>query len=332
MPLDAGDISKGHGIPQADDHVVGDNLAGLRPIKIVLAESGHVGEALKAAREALGLVEDDIAQVTRVRAAYIAAIEGFDFPSLPSRPFVVGYVRAYAKALGLESEAVVSRFHAEAPKVDGKLRPPGGVRHDAFGSIRWLMAVGAVVLAAVAVWNVARRAEIHAAVPADLTVHAIAASRPNSGPAEIGAPLPTPPEATTPPVYQTPGLSGPESANGGAAAAGAAPKPGAGGATDASAAGTGAPFKAAGVIYGAAASGSGVILQARKTTSLVVRGAGGGVYFARLLNPGEAWRAPDISGLSVDVGDPASMEVFVAGASRGRLNQPQTPLSHLGDS
>jgi hypothetical protein len=158
MPLDSGDIAEERIALYADD-----KIAALRPVRIVLETAGNVGAALRAARERLGLAEDDIAQFTRVRSAYIAAIEAFDFDALPSRPFVVGYVRAYALALGLEPEAVVARFHAEAPKVDGKLRPPGGVSYDAFASIRRLLIVGAMVVAAVTVWNLARRAELRAA-------------------------------------------------------------------------------------------------------------------------------------------------------------------------
>jgi hypothetical protein len=94
----------------------------------------------------------------------------------------------------------------------------------------------------------------------------------------------------------------------------------------------GARFVAAGAVFGAAGPGADVILQARKSTSLVVRGAGGAIYFARLLNPGEAWRASSLAGLTADVGDPGAMEVFVGGLSRGRLSEPLTPLSHLGQS
>src|SRR5271165_2672072 len=126
MPLDAGDMAEGRIAPStddltpADDQVLagdpilaGDQIAALRPVRVVLDERGHVGAALRAARERLGLAEDDIAQFTRVRSAYITAIEAFDFDALPARPFVVGYVRAYAVAMGLEPEAVVARFHAE---------------------------------------------------------------------------------------------------------------------------------------------------------------------------------------------------------------------------
>jgi hypothetical protein len=323
MPLDTGDITEQRIAPYPNDRI-----AALRPIRVVLDETGNVGAALRAARERLGLAEDDIAQFTRVRSAYITAIEAFDFDALPARPFVVGYVRAYAIALGLEPEAVVARFHAEAPKVDGTLRPPGGVSHDAFASIRRLLVVGAVVTAAVTAWNLARRAELGAAEHTGSPVVSAARVAPPAGPAQIGAPLPTPPEATTPPVYQTPGLATVDAAS---AATPPASKSNAGdgGLTD------GAPVNArfipAGPVYGAAGSGGNLVLQAHKSTALIVRGPGGAVYFARLLAAGEAWRAPALEGFIADVAEPSSVEVFVGGASRGRLTQTQTPLARLGE-
>jgi len=324
MSVKAGDTAADQSVPDADGSVAADHLAALRPIRLVLTQEGHVGAALKAARESLGLAEDDIEQVTRVRAAYITAIEAFDFDLLPARPFVVGYVRAYAQALGLDPAAVVARFRADAPKVDGKLRAPGGVRHDAFGSIRWLMVVGAIVASAVVLWNLTRRVELQVAAPDESPVHVAATPRPPGGPAQIGAPLPTPPEATTPPVYQTPGLGAPVASKPAAADGVVVAAP-----ADPASAAPATPFVPAGTIYGANAAGSGVVLQARKSTTLVIHGPGGAIYFARLLNPGEAWRAPAIAGLTADVAEPAAIELFVGGASRGRLTQTQTSLAHL---
>ncbi|HMP62440.1 MAG TPA: helix-turn-helix domain-containing protein, partial [Phenylobacterium sp.] len=67
-------------------------------------ESGpNIGAALKAAREFRGLSLQDVADSTCIRRAYLAAIEEMRLDDLPSRPFTVGYIRAYAKALGLDS-------------------------------------------------------------------------------------------------------------------------------------------------------------------------------------------------------------------------------------
>ena len=79
-----------------------------------------------APRESLDLAIEDIAQATRVRAAHVAALEAFDLDKLPARPFAIGYVRAYALALGLDADAVVARFRAEAPDLDTGLRAPRG--------------------------------------------------------------------------------------------------------------------------------------------------------------------------------------------------------------
>jgi hypothetical protein len=61
-----------------------------------------------------------------------------------------------------------------------------------------------------------------------------------------------------------------------------------------------------------------------------VRGEGG-ILFARQIAAGEAWRAPPSPGLVADVGNPASMEVFVDGLSRGDLSEGRTPLDSLLD-
>jgi hypothetical protein len=153
----------------------------------------------------------------------------------------------------------------------------------------------------------------------------------DTGPSVLGAPLPAPPEASTPPPYETPGLAEATAAKGSDAAAAvtaeiaeeaAKARPG-----DRVAAG--ARFSPHGPVYGAPRTEAGVVLQAVRPMSLVVRGAGGAVYFARQLAPGEAWRAPDVAGLTVDVDVPAAAEVYVQGRAVGVLSQAQTPLASL---
>jgi hypothetical protein len=309
MPLDTGDVEL-HGRAQARS---GDDLASLRPTPVKLDETTNVGAALAEARRSLGLGVEDIASATRVRSRFVVAIEAFDFAALPARPFVIGYVRAYAMALGLDADAVVARFRAEAPAVADELQPPPGVERRSPLAPRLVGAVALVVVAGVVAWNIWRHAEaapLHALPPAPPPAPA------PSGPVSLGAPLPTPPEASTPPAYQTPGL--------------AAPQPKAAPAAAPVAEAEGAPFVAGGAIYGAPPPGAGLILQARTATPLVIRGPGGAVTFARQLAAGEAWRAPAaLDGLTVDVGAPSAVEVYVAGASRGPLTQPQTALRTL---
>jgi len=321
MPLDTGAVAEFDRFAANDKDRLPRSRGGA-----ALDGSLPLGLALRAARESSGLTVADIARATRVRPGHVHAIEIFDIESLPSRPFAIGYVRAYANVLGIDEDRAVGRFRAEAPDVDTELHGPGGISRHAPRRFRAIAACGGVILLAVLGWNFSRQmlARPHRASHALAGPAAAGRPRPAQGPAHLGAPLPAPPEATTPPVYETPGLA----AAAGDASTLPAPTPATPPADKAVT--PGAAFVAAGTVYGAR-DASGVLFQARNPTSLVVRGQNGAVYFARQLAAGEAWRAPAAPGLIVDVGNPASMEVFVAGVSRGALTAPQTPVSHFAD-
>jgi cytoskeleton protein RodZ len=324
MPLDTGAVTEFDTSGIANDDAV-------RPTARYAdaPNANHVGEVLRAIRESRGLSIEAIAETTRVRTGYLAAIEGLDTAALPSRPFAIGYVRAYAQALGLDADAVVSRYKAETPDTDGVLLSPVGVRHNTPRRFGLMAGVAVALGVALLGWNVARHAmtESHAPAPKSARVISVAQIKPQTEAPQIGAPLPPPPEANTPKTYYVPGMPGP----GGAAdsvktVTGVADAP----VKVQAAADIGGPFVAAGPVYGAPAPGGNVILQAKQSTSLVVRGAGGTVYFAKQLSPGEAWRAPALKGLVVEASTPSAVEAYVGGVSRGLLDTPQTALSKFG--
>ena len=72
-----------------------------------------------------------------------------------------------------------------------------------------------------------------------------------------------------------------------------------------------------------------VTVQAIKAGALIVRGQDGSVYFARQLAKGEAYRVPNLAGLTLDVSSPQDFQVFVAGQSRGVLPSTQVLASKL---
>ncbi|MET0295076.1 MAG: helix-turn-helix domain-containing protein, partial [Phenylobacterium sp.] len=94
-----------------------------------LQSGADIGQALRSIREFRKLSLEAVADTTRVRRAYLQAIEEMQLDKLPSRPFTIGYIRAYASALGLDGEAAVERFKAEEPVLDEPLREPVGVSH-----------------------------------------------------------------------------------------------------------------------------------------------------------------------------------------------------------
>jgi cytoskeletal protein RodZ len=274
-----------------------------------------------------GLDLEDLAQVTRVRANYLGAIEHMRLDLLPSRPFALGYVRAYATALGLDGDLAAARFKVETPDGEVMLRAPPGVRRESDPRLKMLGVGGALVVAAIVTWNIAQHGsskDAHARRgAAEVAASAVKPPlSPPDAPLSLGAPLPAPQESTTPQPYYTPGI---EQAMGGASPADAAQ------AAAALALPAGSPFVQKGAIYGAPASQSTVIVQARKDASMVVHGAGGSVYFARQLAAGEAYRAPLIKGLTIDVSEPEKFDVFVAGALKGPLKEPSTATTQLAD-
>jgi cytoskeleton protein RodZ len=76
-----------------------------------------VSDSLRGRRVECGLEIAHVAQVLRIRAAVLIAIEEGNFDQLPGPTYAVGFVRSYATYLGLDAEALVQRFKAEATEV-----------------------------------------------------------------------------------------------------------------------------------------------------------------------------------------------------------------------
>lgn len=283
-----------------------------------------IGVALRNAREHRGMSIQDVADETRIRRAYIAAIEDMRLDQLPSRPFTIGYVKSYAELMGFEPGAAIARFKEASPDPDGALRAPVGVPQERDPRLGLIGVAGAVILAAIIVWNVAQRA-INDEAPPPPTAPDIEVVAPNgpAGPVALGTPLPAPTESTTPQIYLTPGLEAP-AANTNPTQPLTDPA-----AIHQASLSTPATFAAKGAIHGAAPDLSVVTLQARKPSSLIVRGADGSVYFARQMAAGEAYRAPTLKGLTVEVTDPTAFDVFVFGNGRGVLPAPHTTVESL---
>ena len=289
----------------------------------------NIGAALRSTRLRLGRSLQDVADATRIKRGYLEALEEMRIEELPSRPFTIGYVRAYARVLGLDAEAAVSRFKQDSPGDIEPLRAPVGVRKHTDARISLLAGGGAVIVSAVLLWNLAQHAMTEEAPPPLIVAESSGpAIQPSSTPPEavtLSAAQPAPQESTLPGAYHTPGL---DTGDGVAATAAAAAKP----ATvstngpDATAAPTFTPH---GAVYGAAAAASAVTLQAQKSASLVIRGPDGSVYFAQQLKAGEAYRAPMAKNLQVDVSDATAFTVYVNGALHAGLPAEVTPLSQL---
>ncbi|MAN50760.1 MULTISPECIES: RodZ domain-containing protein [unclassified Marinimicrobium] len=75
-----------------------------------LAPEAYPGALLKAAREKAKLSEEDVARELRMTVSKVRALEADDYDRLHSDTFIRGYLRTYAKLLGLEPEDLLQAY------------------------------------------------------------------------------------------------------------------------------------------------------------------------------------------------------------------------------
>lgn len=79
----------------------------------------RLGDVMRGERATLGKSLLDVQRELKIRAAYIAAIENTDPTAFETPGFIAGYVRSYARYLGLDPEWAYRRFCAEGDFASG---------------------------------------------------------------------------------------------------------------------------------------------------------------------------------------------------------------------
>ena len=87
-----------------DDHLSDPGTAGIH---------GDVGTQLRAAREAQGYSIAEVAERTRIPSRHLALIESGQIDALPAPTYSVGFVKTYARLLGLDSQALAGQFRRQ---------------------------------------------------------------------------------------------------------------------------------------------------------------------------------------------------------------------------
>lgn len=164
--------------------------------------SDALGERFRAAREARGLSLSDVAEQIRIRTVYLSAIEDENWKAIGAPVYVRGFLRTYARFLGIDPEEAVAAFNGAQPATASaagaaateRQAPETGARRGS--TLVWVAAAVAVLLIAFVVYNelTMRRGETAANV-----------SQSGAGPTATEAPsaaatsLPTAQLAATPP-------------------------------------------------------------------------------------------------------------------------------------
>lgn len=168
---------------------------------------GSPGARLRRAREARRMEPGRVANELRLKPAVIHALEHDDYASLPGPLFAGGYLRSYARLLGLDPEPLLEEFRrlnptAEAPPPrvtpGEEVEPGGGLLVPLFSAI----VVVALLVGVYLWWEHKELAPASVATPADLprTRVPVTAQRP---PPPATAPVPEAP-APAPVVTPTP--------------------------------------------------------------------------------------------------------------------------------
>jgi cytoskeleton protein RodZ len=74
-----------------------------------------LGDTFRAARESKSLTLSDVAEYTHIRSVYLEAIEAEDWDTIGPPVYVRGFIRTYARFLGLDPEAACSTYAPATP-------------------------------------------------------------------------------------------------------------------------------------------------------------------------------------------------------------------------
>ncbi|MCB8987702.1 MAG: DUF4115 domain-containing protein [Ardenticatenaceae bacterium] len=91
-------------------------------------ELGHI---LREARETKGFTLEDVQEEIRINAKYLKSLEDGDYSALPTPVHVRGFLRNYARFLGLDPQPLLDRYESNLGRLPAKKAAPsssnGGV-------------------------------------------------------------------------------------------------------------------------------------------------------------------------------------------------------------
>ncbi len=156
-----------------------------------------LGQRFRAAREARGLSISEVAEQIRIRVVYLTAIESEAWSEIGAAVYVRGFLRTYARFLGLDAEEVVAAFNlgegergaiVPARGNIADIERAGGRRGLQLSPLIWIASLVAVILIAFVVYN-----ELTLPKPSPIALFATAAPTPiaSTGPSASPTALPS---------------------------------------------------------------------------------------------------------------------------------------------
>ncbi|HYW75780.1 MAG TPA: RodZ domain-containing protein [Gammaproteobacteria bacterium] len=114
-------------------------------------DTASPGHQLSTAREAKGISLETVSESTGISRKVLEALEANEWDKLDAPVYVRGYLRKYARMLGLDQEALVSSYEASALPRDPELHSYVSEHLPSNRNVRWLLPVTALIIVVVLV-------------------------------------------------------------------------------------------------------------------------------------------------------------------------------------
>ncbi|MGH2443268.1 MAG: helix-turn-helix domain-containing protein [Chloroflexota bacterium] len=129
----------------------------------------ELGEMLRAARQKRGLSLSEAAAATRIQAAYLDAIENGDYSILPGAAYATGFIKNYARYLGIHPDDALQDYHGRGYTAQPAVRAATRVLatgYESHNRTRLLWTLGAVFLLLVGGFAIKQYSDsVHAYAP-----------------------------------------------------------------------------------------------------------------------------------------------------------------------
>jgi cytoskeleton protein RodZ len=302
-----------------------------------------VGTTLRERRIELGMDLGEISEYLRIKLDYLAAIENEDLQELPGGAYAIGFVKTYAKTLGLDDARIADAFRKEQAdamrKAPLKVRTPlSESRVPTTGLIAIAAFVGTMAWIAWAYLGHGSHAQVEVvpAVPDRLAVHNTPEAPATDPAAATATPLnnslssapPAGPD-TIPPLTQAvgpvttsaqPADQEPDEARNDTDAQAATPNVHT------------APQPAAtsGAVYGApAGTPSRVSIHALSDSWVQIHDPSHAAIYTGILRTGDLYRLPDVPGYTFTTGNASGITLQLDGKDGQPLGAPGQVLRNV---
>jgi cytoskeletal protein RodZ len=141
-------LSKAHGIQSVSGTFITDKM------------SLTLGEKLQQAREARGITISEVAEQTRISSLYLECIENNDYRTLPGGIFNKGFVKSYARYVGIDEQEALQDYTQLITEQQGdqtdepKTYKPEVLTDDRSSSSSLITIIFAVIILGLMTWGI----------------------------------------------------------------------------------------------------------------------------------------------------------------------------------